>query len=557
MKLRLDGLRLRLLGLFFLPVSLIVLAVAIFATDVHRQAMRGLVASRDERTTASAAAALDDAINNRLSLLDLAAQSLAADSGALPELVSQADLISAFPAGFAFFNSQGQSLGGQGLLINDATLAKLLVDSTSSRRTVVARVDGQPTAVFLDSLPNVTAAGATPLSDLLESSAPALTGSGTNIGTYLVGPGPELLASAGKSPPEDLPDHIGVAAALRGENGSSFMPMPDGEHVVSYAAIPSAGWGLVVEEPWQDVTSSVLDLSLLAPFALVPVLLITLLSLWFGARRVIDPLRRLEEAASELPGGDSEPIEQPMGGIAEIEQLRESLVRMSKRVREAQSALRAYIGVITNAQEEERRRVARELHDESVQHWIALDQRLQMAVKRLKDQDNQESAMIEELHQEVQTGIQQLRRVSRGLRPIYLEDLGLVPALEMLARDTQDALNISVRFAVEGEQTRLPAESELAVFRLVQEALTNVSRHARASTVQITLDFRAERLEVRVEDDGQGFELPDHIEDLASGGHYGLMGMKERSDAVGGHLDIVPAPASGTIIRLSLPKTVT
>lgn len=552
MNLRLDGFRLRLLGLFFFPVTLIVLAVAIFATDIHRQAMRGLVATRDERTTESAAVALDEAVQTRLSLLDVAVSSLAENAGSVPAVAARPVLLKAFPVGFLFYSGQGEVLSGAGSLdVESQAIWKMV--SRSQALVLTGSVAGQPVALFISRQADLLAVGSASLDELLQASAPALARPEGNVGTYLVGPGPALLASAGKAPPADLSGHVGVAAVLRGKSGSSFTPMADGEHVVSFAPVPSAGWGLVTEEPWQDVTSSVLDLSLLGPFALVPVLLLALLSLWYGARRVIEPLRRLEHAASELPGGNADAIEVSMGGITEIEQLRESLGRMSRRVREAQSALRAYIGAITNAQEEERQRVARELHDESIQHWIALDQRIQMVTKRLKEEANPESALVGKLHEEVQTGIQELRRISRGLRPIYLEDLGLVPALEMLAQDTQEALGIPVGIDPSGEQFRLSPEAELAVFRLVQEALTNCSRHARASSIQIRLQYRAGHLVVNVNDDGQGFEVPEHLERLAAAGHYGLMGMKERADAAGGELQITSSPGSGTSVRLALP----
>ncbi len=325
MKLRLDGLRLRLLGLFFLPVTLVILAVAIVATDIHQEAMRGLVAARDERGTAAAAITLDQAIRSRLSLLDLAEQSLAANPDNLAALESQSDLIQSFPLGFAFYDSQGQLLGDPGSVITDGSIGQQLANA-GGRRVLTTFANGEQIALLIGAPATITSAGGISLTDLLHTTAPILTGGGGEIGVYLVGPGAELLAASGKSPPENLADHVGVQAALRGESGSSFAPMSDGEHVVSYAPISIAGWALIVEEPWQAVSSSVLDLSLLAPFALVPVLILTLLSLWFGARRVIDPLRRLEEAASELPGGSSDAIEQPVGGIAEIEQLRESLV---------------------------------------------------------------------------------------------------------------------------------------------------------------------------------------------------------------------------------------
>ncbi len=176
-----------------------------------------------------------------------------------------------------------------------------------------------------------------------------------------------------------------------------------------------------------------------------------------------------------------------------------------------------------------------------------------MAVGRLRQQNNPDTGLLMDLHQEVQKGVQELRRLSRGLRPIYLEDLGLVPAIEMLARDSEDPLGIPTHFEVRGDEVRLPPDVELAVYRLVQEGLANIGRHAGATRANIDLTFQMETLQVAVDDDGQGFKPPDEFEQLAMSGHYGLMGMRERADAIGGQLEITSSPGSGTKIRLSVP----
>jgi signal transduction histidine kinase/type II secretory pathway pseudopilin PulG len=548
---RLDGLRLQLLGLFVLPLTLVVLVVAVLATGVHRRAMRGLVAERDERAAASAAAAIDEALRARIALLDLTAAVWSNDGRPPVDESSESALEHSFPRGYSIYLGDGTLVSGSGLLADrHQILGGLLGNDGES--VVTADVAGEEIVYIAGRSGGAVAIGAVSLPDMVLSAAPAISGGVAGM-TYLVGPGPRLLVAIGGSGPNDLGGHPGVIAVLRGERGSSYVQAADGEHVVAFAPISSVGWGLVVEEAWESVTSSVLDLSLIAPFSFVPILLIALLGLWFGARRVVEPLRRLDVVATELPGGDVSLIEEPVGGIAEIEQLRSSLVRMARRVQEAQAALRGYIGVITNAQEEERRRVARELHDESIQHWIALDHRLQMVTKQLHKRGVPEAEQLGELRREVEEGIRELRRLSRGLRPIYLEDLGLVPAIEMLARDAEETLGVDVHFEHGGSAVRLLPEAELAIYRLVQEGLTNVGRHAQASEVTIRLAFSSEGLVATVVDDGAGFLMPDQIEDLAAAGHYGLMGMKERAESLGADLKIESRPGAGTVVQLSVP----
>jgi signal transduction histidine kinase len=170
----------------------------------------------------------------------------------------------------------------------------------------------------------------------------------------------------------------------------------------------------------------------------------------------------------------------------------------------------------------------------------------------LRKQGLQDVQELKDIHQSTQEAIKRVRRLSRGLRPIYLEDLGLIPALEMLARDTHQELDIPVEFRSAGEIRRLDPETELALYRIVQEALSNVGRHAQAGHVWLTIKFDQGAVRIDVRDDGVGFQPPVQTSDLAREGHYGLIGMAERALLIKANLDLQSQPGKGTQIDVRL-----
>jgi signal transduction histidine kinase len=309
---------------------------------------------------------------------------------------------------------------------------------------------------------------------------------------------------------------------------------------------------LLIEEPWHEVASPLLQSTMLVPLVLAPLSLLALAALWFGARQIVRPLQALEQKATELGRGYFEAIEEPVGGIAEIRRLQDELVRMARQVKLAQASLRGYVGAITTGQEEERRRLARELHDDTIQSLIALNQRVQMAQLTLNGRTDETATALAEVQRLTTHTIEDVRRFTRALRPIYLEDLGLVPALDMLARDTGKALAIPVEFTASGPQRRLSSEIELAFYRMAQEALSNVSRHAQATQVAVRLVFQPEMVTLLVEDNGRGFIVPDSPSAMAPEGHFGLLGMYERADLIGATLTIRSAPDRGTRLSVNL-----
>lgn len=329
------------------------------------------------------------------------------------------------------------------------------------------------------------------------------------------------------------------------------------EHVTAYSPVPAAGWALITEESWESVVTPTLQTSQIAPLVLIPAVLIMLLALWLSARQVVEPLRKLEAKASTLAWGDFKTIQEPVGGTAEIQHLQKELIRMAQKVQDAQQSLHGYIGAITDAQEDERRRLARELHDDTLQALIALKQRVQLAQLELEPDGSQGSPEAEELNEIAsltENTIENLRRVTRALRPIYLEDLGLVPALEMLVRETNQSTGIKVEYQQLGIERRLEPASELALYRMAQEALNNIARHAQAIRAKLAISFSPDSVMIKVTDNGIGFEVPNNASDFAPNGHYGLLGMHERAELIGADLKISSTAKQGTQVEISLKK---
>ncbi|MBV5299203.1 MAG: response regulator [Rhodoferax sp.] len=212
--------------------------------------------------------------------------------------------------------------------------------------------------------------------------------------------------------------------------------------------------------------------------------------------------------------------------------------------------LKALSRRVLEAQELERRRVAIELHDELGQSLTAIKINLQLS-ERFKDQSpvdlNQENIRI------VEDALQQVRRLATALRPSMLDDLGLSPALNWIAQQTAQRGGFLVNFHDERMQARLAAEIEIVCFRIVQEALTNVTRHAQPSEVNISLSRDGLDLLLSVQDDGLGFDLPTMRERAVAGGSLGVLGMQERATLVGGQLDIDSAPGHGTTVLFRCP----
>ncbi|GER81736.1 hypothetical protein KTAU_03740 [Thermogemmatispora aurantia] len=227
-----------------------------------------------------------------------------------------------------------------------------------------------------------------------------------------------------------------------------------------------------------------------------------------------------------------------------------------RSARRRQDELRDYASLITRVQEEERRRLARELHDDTAQALIALSLGLDglgraMRQLQLPEKDLEWHASLQNLADRTLEGV---RRACRDLRPSVLDDLGLHAALEWLS-DSSAERGVPCTFSCSGEPRPTSPEAEIAVFRIVQEALSNVWRHSQASQAWLHVAYLPTCLTVTVSDNGRGF-APEQVgpgREHGSQGGLGLLGMRERAALVGATLSIESAPGQGCTVRLALP----
>lgn len=221
--------------------------------------------------------------------------------------------------------------------------------------------------------------------------------------------------------------------------------------------------------------------------------------------------------------------------------------------RRMEENLRFYLQHITNAQEEERKRISRELHDSTAQTLIAMLHQLEHFLQDKSDLRMDDTRFLWRLHEEVRSVLQEVRQFGRDLRPSILDDLGLNPALEWLASEMEKENGIDTNLQVVGSERRFPAEAELMLFRIIQEALRNVARHSLASQARVTVTFNEQTTEVTVEDNGKGFALPQNLGDLSRLGKLGLTGMQERARLLGGSLKVESELAKGTKVTVKVP----
>jgi signal transduction histidine kinase len=352
---------------------------------------------------------------------------------------------------------------------------------------------------------------------------------------------------------KDYSERPFVAGGVSGAERRSTWVSPTGERFVGAdAAIENAGWVLVVKEPWLSVTEITrFNTLVIIGAGLIAMLFVSLLA-WKSLRRVTVPIQEMVSQIDRIAAGDPlVPIQK--SEILEVDRLRSAFDRMGAQIAAYRTGLRRYVGAITQSQEEERLRIARELHDETIQSLLAIARRMELHLAG--EQDHARAEQLEKINQLVNQSIQGIRQISKDLRPMALEDLGLVPAIQMLVRTAHegDGAIPHARFEVVGEATSLHPEQELAIYRITQEALSNVRRHASATGVLVELAFTDKEVVLRIQDDGIGFSVPNSLTELVQTGSLGLMGIQERVWAAGGHLDIRSSPGSGSCVLVAIP----
>ena len=221
--------------------------------------------------------------------------------------------------------------------------------------------------------------------------------------------------------------------------------------------------------------------------------------------------------------------------------------------RRMQNNLRYYLNQITRAQEEERKRISRELHDDTAQALFAISRQMDNFIRDNLTLPEQKRKILQDIRQRIGVTLQGIRRFSQDLRPSIIDDLGLMPAVKWLVKQKSEESGIDILLKITGKEQRLLPEMELILFRIIQEGLNNISKHASASEAEVQVGFEDSRVDVSIVDNGQGFELPQSVGDLSPSGKLGLVGMQERVSLINGSLIIKSEPGKGTEVKVSVP----
>lgn len=227
--------------------------------------------------------------------------------------------------------------------------------------------------------------------------------------------------------------------------------------------------------------------------------------------------------------------------------------RLAQQAQVREKMLGELLYQVVDAQEAERQRIARELHDATGQSLTAIALGLRGMERLVSTGSRIAPQQIRDLVNFATTALGELRHLIADLRPSQLDDLGLVAALRWYVREYERRQLIAVDFGVQGEEIRLPTTYETVIFRIVQEALTNVAKHAQATQVTVTLAIQPGQIRVTVTDNGCGFDPAALPTEQGQRVGWGLLGMRERALLLGGHCEIQSTPRLGTSIQVEIP----
>jgi signal transduction histidine kinase len=556
-----------------LPLALLMISLVVAGAFAYRQIVASLLIDRDRQLAILSAQQVSDAIKGYARVLETLATDaeIRSPSPAVRStaLADAANVLEVFNGGVRIVDQTGKvisaapaeteqvetSVGGQAYFaaVRDqrrSIFSGVLTDARTGQYIIVVAVPMlDPGQQFVGALLGVVYLRDTPM--------------GASVKNLIVGEAgyAYLIDREARVIFHPNADNIGadfsnrpfMKSVIAGESGGALWQNSSGEQIVQgYAPVEGIGWGLVIREPWDSVIAPARMYAAAVLAVGLGMLIAAAFLLWWGVRRITEPIRSLAAQTSRLAAGES--IETvAASGILEIDALERAFNQMAEQIASYRAGLRRYVGAVTQSQEDERRRIARDLHDETIQSLLAIARRLELY--QAVENNPAGPARLAELQTMVANTLQGVRELSQDLRPLVLEDLGLIPALRTLIHTLSLGQEPKLPIQLEVPATALPLtpEQELAFYRITQEALANIYKHAQASQVLIRLSVEAKTVRLEIKDDGAGFQPPATLGEFAQRGCFGLMGMQERAWAVGGWLSLISTPGQGTQVSVTLP----
>ncbi len=374
---------------------------------------------------------------------------------------------------------------------------------------------------------------------------------------------PEILTQTQSGDPGDA-----LQPATIREDGVSYRILVaplTASHSGAYALALAKNASIVDETRWQVFKWGML-------FGLILIIFILFL-IHFHIVEIFRPLQSLVASTQRIAAGNlDEPLEPE--GAAEVYELAANFEIMRKRLQELLASERSLsenlemrvqetsraledlcrarehlLAQLISAQEEERRRVSRELHDETSQSLANFIVRLS-TLSRLVD-DQEVLAQLQVLRMQAAATLEGVNRIVMDLRPGLLDEYGLAPAVQWYADARLSENGVRVKMTIRGAQRELSSHAQASIYRIMQEAINNIAQHAQASHVQIVIDWQEDALRIEIQDDGRGFELQHALD--STKGHFGLLGMRERVLMLNGKMDIHTTPGQGTTLIFVIP----
>jgi signal transduction histidine kinase len=396
-----------------------------------------------------------------------------------------------------------------------------------------------------------------------------------------------ILASSTPVTSTEESPHWGLTYLLAEERLPGIKEHPGDEekeaHIVVFAPLEQVPWGVVLEKPKEELLELPGAMGRRLLLASGIAVLVAAALIWGFTRQIINPIQRLAAVAQKFGAGDLQ-AEVPAMGQDEIGKLSQSFESMRRQLKHSLDEINQWnqeleqrvkertmeleklyeqlrlrdkergdlLGKIITAQEEERRRIARELHDDISQILTGLVMNLGSAENLIASDPVAARQALESLRHATSEGVENIRRLIRDLRPSLLDDLGLVPAISWYVENYLAPAGVEAKLETSGKDERLSPSVKITLFRVVQEAITNIVKHAQAKTAHIYLQFAPSAILGDIEDDGIGFNV-DTVRRGNSEG-IGLLGMGERIELLKGKLEIESKPGKGTRVHFEIPR---